>query len=143
MEYTNEQLDAIRHQSEEKAKASPHLVSARLEGATLIFGFGGAALAGAEIRLPAVSLLEVPSFQQAKASLQNLGEMRILPGGRAIQWTAIDVDMSALSLIQLVFNLQTLKDHQARAGATRTAAKSAAARANGAKGGRPRKVPVA
>jgi hypothetical protein len=68
----------------------------------------------------------------------DLAAVELLPQGRGLHWERLDVDISVPGLVNGIFGTRT---HMARlAGKTRSPAKSAAARANGAKGGRPRKV---
>ena len=71
------------------------------------------------------------------AAPEQLEKVEILGAGSGLRWEALDVDLSVPDLLAGVFGT---KSYLARkAGATRSAAKAAAARANGAKGGRPRK----
>lgn len=139
MEYTDQQLDAIREESVIALEAQPRIVKAEVVGETLRFALKGAAVpAGVTISVPASSLddlrLATPSQRAA---------MKITATGNAVHWPELDVQMSTIALLELLTGLQTLKTAQRRGGAARTSAKSQAARANGAKGGRPRKQPVA
>lgn len=72
------------------------------------------------------------------ASADQLAEVEILGVGYGLHWEGLDVD---LSLPGLMAGILGTKAYMARrAGKTTSAAKAAAARANGAKGGRPRKT---
>jgi len=71
------------------------------------------------------------------ASDQDLAAVEILPQGRGLHWEGMDVDVSLHGLLNGIFGTRT---YMARhAGKTTSPAKAAAARANGTKGGRPRK----
>jgi hypothetical protein len=67
-----------------------------------------------------------------------LAAVEILGNGYGLHWEALDADISVPGLLAGIFGT---KAYMARlAGRTKSPAKAAAARANGAKGGRPRKV---
>lgn len=73
-----------------------------------------------------------------QASDELLSQIDILGAGYGLRWDALDVDLSLPGLVAGVFGT---KAHMARrAGQATSTAKAAAARANGAKGGRPRKL---
>jgi hypothetical protein len=74
------------------------------------------------------------------ATPAQLADVEILGPGDSLHWEALDVDHYVPSLIEGVFgNRRWMSEIGKRGGATRTAAKAAAARANGRQGGRPRK----
>jgi predicted TPR repeat methyltransferase len=71
------------------------------------------------------------------ATADQLAQVEILGAGYGLHWEALDVD---LAVPDLLTGLLGTKSYMARrAGRTGSPAKAAAARANGAKGGRPRK----
>jgi hypothetical protein len=71
------------------------------------------------------------------ATAAELAELEILGGGYGLHWESLDVDLSVPGLLSGLFGTRA---HMARlAGQATSLAKAAAARANGAKGGRPRK----
>lgn len=75
------------------------------------------------------------------ASDAEIGEVEALGAGFALHWEARDVDISLRGLMNGVFGTRAWMSELARrAGQTRSPAKAAAARINGAKGGRPRKA---
>lgn len=78
-----------------------------------------------------------------RASDNILSKVEILGAGLGLHWDALDVDLSVPGLLAGMFGTKKYMDRQraARAGATTSRAKAAAARRNGAKGGRPRKSP--
>ncbi len=70
------------------------------------------------------------------ATEQQLSEVEILGAGCGLHWEALDADLSVSDLVAGLFGTRA---HMARqAGRTTSTAKAAAARINGAKGGRPR-----
>jgi hypothetical protein len=72
------------------------------------------------------------------ATDKQLAHVEILGAGTGLHWEALDVDVSVPGLLAGVFGTRA---HMARvAGQAKSDAKAAAARANGAKGGRPRRV---
>ena len=80
-----------------------------------------------------------------RASDQELAQIEILGLGLGLHWDKLDVDLSVPGLLAGLFGTKAYMDRQraARAGSATSAAKAAAARRNGAKGGRPRKTAAA
>jgi hypothetical protein len=76
------------------------------------------------------------------ASPESLSEIEISPAGLGLHWPRLDADLNVPALLQGVFGSKHWMARQlgAEGGRSRTAAKIAAARANGRKGGRPRKA---
>ncbi len=72
------------------------------------------------------------------ASAAEIAAVKVSGGGFGLYWEALDLDYTVPGLVNGVFG--TAKWMAARAGRGTSAAKAAASRANGAKGGRPRKV---
>lgn len=70
--------------------------------------------------------------------MEELAAVEIVGQGYALHWEALDVDLSLPGLMAGVFGTKTWMAR--RAGRATSAAKAAASRANGAKGGRPRKA---
>lgn len=77
----------------------------------------------------------------ADADPAALGDIEIAPSGLALHWPSLDADVYVPSLMQGVFGTKRWMAAQlgAAGGRVSTPAKAAAARENGAKGGRPRK----
>jgi hypothetical protein len=67
----------------------------------------------------------------------ELAEVEILGAGYGLHWEALDADLSIPGLIAGLFGTAAFMAR--RAGQATSPSKAAAARANGAKGGRPRK----
>jgi hypothetical protein len=80
-----------------------------------------------------------------RASEDELAEVAILGLGLGLHWERLDVDLSVPGLLAGLFGTKAYMDREraARAGAATSPAKAAAARRNGAKGGRPRKSATA
>jgi hypothetical protein len=72
-----------------------------------------------------------------KASDDQLAAVEILGAGYGLHWEALDADFSIPGLLNGLFGTRAYMAR--RAGQATSPAKAAAARANGAKGGRPRK----
>jgi len=72
------------------------------------------------------------------ASPAEIAEVEVLGRGFGLHWETLDLDYTVPGLVNGVFG--TAKWMAAKAGRTSSPAKAAAARANGAKGGRPRKA---
>jgi hypothetical protein len=80
----------------------------------------------------------------AEATEDELAEVEIWPTGTGLHWERLDADLGIKSLLNGLFGskawMRQLQAERGRKGGlARSPAKSAAARANGKKGGRPRK----
>jgi hypothetical protein len=75
------------------------------------------------------------------ASAAQLSDVAVLGRGYGLRWEALDVDLTVPGLLADIFGTRS---HMARrAGSATSEAKAAAARANGARGGRPRAAKTA
>ena len=75
------------------------------------------------------------------ASDPELADVRVGVAGVSLRWDRLDEDLSISGLARVAFGPQVLlRASGAAGGASRTKAKVQASRANGLKGGRPRKV---
>lgn len=72
-----------------------------------------------------------------EATDEQLATVEIIGAGYGLHWEALDVDLSVPGLLAGIFGTRAYMAR--RAGQATSPAKAAAARANGAKGGRPRK----
>jgi hypothetical protein len=72
-----------------------------------------------------------------EASDDEIAAFELLSNGYGLHWEPLDVDLSIPGLLAGLFGTRAFMARNA--GQTRSPAKAAAARANGAKGGRPRK----
>jgi len=83
-----------------------------------------------------------PRLAQAlkDASPEQLADIWIPPSGSSVHWESLDVDFSIPELVAGIFGTKSWMAELGRKGGQATSsAKSAAARKNGKKGGRPRK----
>jgi hypothetical protein len=87
---------------------------------------------GIIVQIPRSLVLELASASED--ALQD--ELTVAVGGDAISLRSLDVDISVSGLLRDLFGFNI----QRKGGQARTKAKAAAARSNGAKGGRPRKA---
>jgi hypothetical protein len=130
-ELTDREIDAALERGRIAAETEPRAAAARYDaksGRIVIDLTNGATFA-----FPA-RLAE----GLADAAPEGLADIEILGRGHALHWEKLDVDYSVPGLVAGVFG--TRRWMAARAGRARSPAKAAAARANGAKGGRPRKA---
>ena len=80
----------------------------------------------------------VPGLERAAAS--SLEPIRVSPAGDALSWPSLDVDVYVPGLVERAFGTRLFAAATGRQGGRRRSkAKAAAAKVNGAKGGRPRK----
>ncbi len=89
---------------------------------------------GAELSIPIASIPKL-----AKATAAELSEVELEPDGTGLHWETLDADFHVVGLVR---EATGQADVYRRAGAVKSAAKTAAVRENGKKGGRPRKAPV-
>lgn len=130
MEPTDAQIEAANERGRIAQASEPRAVSARYDakaGRIVVELTSGATFA-----FP-------PALVQGlcDATPEQLADIEVSPIGYGLHWPQLDEDYSVPGLMNGVFG--TAKWMAAKAGRTTSAAKAAAARANGAKGGRPRK----
>lgn len=74
------------------------------------------------------------------ATPDQLAEVEVVGDGYALHWQSLDADFTVAGLLQGRFGSRAwMREHARRAGSATSEAKARAARANGRKGGRPRK----
>ena len=73
------------------------------------------------------------------ATPTQLAEVELL-GETGLHWENLDVDYTIIGLMNGIFGSSSFMQAQRRGGQSRSPAKAAASRANGAKGGRPKKT---
>jgi hypothetical protein len=80
----------------------------------------------------------------ANAHPSELVEIEITPQGSGLHWPKLDADLTVDGLLAGLFGSRSwMRQHAAKAGRVKSSAKALAAKANGAKGGRPRKTTAA
>jgi Protein of unknown function (DUF2442) len=129
-ELTDAQIDAALERGREARLTEPRAASARYDR-----GLGRVVVEltnGCTFAFP-------PRLAQGleAATEEQLAEVEVLGTGSGLHWEALDVDLSVPGLLA---GLLGTASHMARqAGRATSPAKAAAARANGARGGRPRR----
>lgn len=130
-ELSQAQIDRANAAGRELAAAVPHAVRARYDRRSRRI----------VIELTNGSLFAFPAELAqglAGASPEALGEIELSGGGYGLHWPSLDVDLTVPGLLAGIFG--TARWMAANAGRATSPAKAAAARRNGAKGGRPRKA---
>lgn len=89
---------------------------------------------GVSIEMPVRSLEEIRGVPK-----QALRSVTLTPAGDALTWNDLDVHISVSGLLHQAFSPALRKELGRRGGHAISAKKAAAARTNGAKGGRPKK----
>jgi hypothetical protein len=133
-ELTDAELDAAARRGEQLATDEPRAKSAHYDAASgrVVVELTN----GCTFAFPARAL---QGF--AEASNDELADVEVLGSGYGLHWERLDADFSVPGLMMGVFGARSwLSRERAReAGQSTSAAKVAAARRNGAKGGRPRR----
>jgi hypothetical protein len=132
-----ERYARARARGEARAQDPSAVVEARYDPdrdlIDLTFGGGGSM---------AIPRNAVPGLQRASAS--RLESIVVSPAGDALSWPSLDVDVYVPGLVERAFGSRLFAAATGRRGGRRRSkAKAAASKANGAKGGRPRKRTVA
>ncbi|UXT56706.1 DUF2442 domain-containing protein [Agrobacterium fabrum] len=133
VDVSDTELAAAKERWQKERAGRPIPVSVRFEAASarVIVDFTN----GACFMFPARAL---EGLQDATA--KQLAEVELL-GETGLHWKNLDVDYTIAGLMNGIFGSRTFMEAQRKGGQSRSPAKTAASRANGAKGGRPRKMP--
>ncbi len=132
---TEDRLKAAEASGREVLDTEPHAVAARYDRATgrVVIELANGCLYAFPARL-------VQDLHDAGDD--ELDAVEIDGAGLNLHWPALDADLYVPALVARIFGTRAWMSRElARvAGRTKSPAKSIAARANGAKGGRPRKI---
>jgi hypothetical protein len=131
----DKEIDRARARGRRLALAEPRASSARYDAKTgrIVVGLTN----GCSFVFPARSLQGLE-----KASNADLAKVEVLGSGHGLHWEKLDADFTVPGLLMGVFGTRgwMLSELARQAGRTTSRAKAAAARANGRKGGRPRRA---
>lgn len=132
VEVTDAELQAAKARWTEERAIRPIPVAARFdrESERIVVDFAN----GATFLVPAGALEGLEH-----ATLDELAEVELL-GETGLHWERLDVDYTIQGLMAGIFGSRAFLEAQRRGGQSRSPAKIAASRANGAKGGRPKKM---
>ncbi|MCQ1850620.1 DUF2442 domain-containing protein [Neorhizobium galegae] len=132
VEITDSELTQAKRRWDTERAQRPVPVSVRFDAPSgrIVVEFAN----GAAFMVPARSLEGL-----TEAEDEQLAEVALL-GETGLHWESLDVDYSISGLMSGVFGSRAFMEAQRRGGQSKSPAKIAASRANGAKGGRPRKV---
>jgi hypothetical protein len=127
---TDAEIDAATARGEQMLKIQPRAASARYDRKLreIVVKYTN----GATFSFP-------PALVQglSGAPADKLADIRILGRGFGLHWESLDTDLTVPGLVDYVFGARKVRARLA--GQAKSPAKSKAARANGVKGGRPRK----
>ena len=131
VELTDAQIEAANERGRIVRETQPHAEAVRYDARTrrVVVDLTN----GATFAFP-VALVE----GLHDATPADIAEVEIIGRGFGLLWEALDLDYTVPGLVNGVFG--TAKWMASQAGRATSPAKAAAARANGAKGGRPRKA---
>ncbi len=135
VDISDEEIEAAMRRGQESLLNDPHAAAVRYDAKSgrLILDLTN----GCTFAIPANLLQFVRDLPPEEiAKVQILGK-----SGSILEWEEADIHYSVEGLVSGLFGTRKYMDamRAARAGSVSTPAKAAAARANGAKGGRPRK----
>jgi hypothetical protein len=128
------EIDAAYRRYEERLRTEPLATSVRYDEAadTVVIEINN----GATLIVPRLLMQGLTD-----ATVAQLRRGAVAGSGTALEWRDVDADFTIISLLAGVFGgKRWMAELARRAGSTPSPAKAAAARRNGAKGGRPRKI---
>ncbi|HEY9722471.1 MAG TPA: DUF2442 domain-containing protein [Oscillatoriaceae cyanobacterium] len=143
---TEAELETIRRQSEVENAREIRAEHVRFEPEGRLFTLR---LSGRTVETPTLITFPVDvSPALSKASDAQLAEAEVYPGGTTLAIESLDLHLSVEALVLRALMGPDFQDRLRKRGAralgqTKSAAKTAAARENGKKGGRPRKTAIA
>ena len=127
-------IDRVRLETQTRDKVEPRILSATFDPASgnLVVVFRD----GQSLSSPARKLRGL-----GEGTDQQLADLYPEEDGAALYWGELDVQFSTIALIEDIFGIKTAHGMGVKGGTVSTPGKAAAARVNGAKGGRPRVAP--
>ncbi|MBP0615828.1 DUF2442 domain-containing protein [Jiella mangrovi] len=131
-EFSASEVEAATRATDDDLASRPQPKSARYDADSgrIVVEFTN----GSAFMVPARSLQDLQ-----QASDEDLAEVELL-GNTGLHWEKLDVDFTITGLMSGIFGTaRFMREVQSKGGRSQSAAKAAAARANGKKGGRPRK----
>jgi hypothetical protein len=128
------EIGRARERGAEAARAEPRATAARFDRST----------GRVVVELTNGCIFEFPAELGeglGGASADELSQVEVLPGGAGLHWEGLDADLSVPGLLAGIFGSERWIAEQLgrRGGAAKSEAKAKASRANGRKGGRPRR----
>jgi hypothetical protein len=133
-DWSDEQLEAAEARGRAMLETEPRARSARYDTATgrVVVELTN----GCTFAFPARRVEELETASDAE-----IADVEVVGAGFGLHWPSRDADLTIAGLMNGVFGTRKWMSELARrAGRTTSPAKAAAARVNGAKGGRPRKA---
>ena len=134
VQLTDEEIIAAMKRGELEHSTEPRAVSVNYDRNSARFVV--ALASGAEVAIPADLLQGMKDASDADRS-----KVRLQGAGYGLHWPTLDLDFTVPGLLAEIFGTRSYMAK--RAGQARSKAKTAAARRNGRKGGRPRKAKAA
>lgn len=133
---TPEELSRVRRDTAERDRTEPRITRTSYDNRARLLHLG--LRGGVSVDIPADIFPEL-----SQATPEQIADCKIKENGASLHWDHLDVQMTTIAILQIAFKFTSVSYNARRAGSSRTSAKSAAARRNGAKGGRPRKTVAA
>lgn len=130
--YSDADLAHMKRESAARHAKEPHAISARYDTTARRLFIELRNGAAAQVPIKGLRGLE-------KATEAQIAAVRVVDG-RALFWDELDVQMALIAVLCRAFKLRDIGEVARLAGSVRSPRKAATSRANGAKGGRPRKV---
>lgn len=133
--------DEVYHLIERAEREGELLVETEARARTAVISPDGSMLVVALTNGCAVTIPVASVEGLVGADLSDVRQVEVLGRGVGLHWESLDMDLSVPALLAGVLGTRKWMDRMraAQAGAASSEKKAAAARANGAKGGRPRK----
>jgi len=126
---SDEEAARIERETLESDKTEPRVVAARCDAERLVMEMRG----GATVTIPTRLLPELANASDVQRSAVSIQE-----SGAALEWDELDVQMTVPAVLILALGVFPMSG-DGRGGTAKAARSASALRANGRRGGRPRK----